>query len=97
MANTQEFFKRLGRRIREIREAKGWTGKQINERGFNPTQWQQIEAAYRTINISTLLNVCEVLEVDLKTVLSGLDDDGIYTAGPSDEDSADNKEPHPES
>lgn len=80
MANTQEFFKRLGQRIREIREAKGWTGKQINERGFNPTQWQQIEAAYRTINISTLLNVCEVLEVDLKTLLSGLDDDGIYTA-----------------
>lgn len=77
MPRTEEFFKRLGRRIREIREAKGWKQKQISERGFNPNQWQQIESGDRGMNISTLLNVCEVLQTDLKTLLAGLDE-GLY-------------------
>jgi len=77
MPRTEEFFKRLGRRVREIRDAKGWKQKQISERGFNPNQWQQIESGDRGINISTLLNVCEVLETDLKTLLADLDE-GIY-------------------
>jgi transcriptional regulator with XRE-family HTH domain len=76
MEDAEEFSKRLGVRIRNLRVARGWSLKHIDDRGFNGSHWQQIERAYRVFNVATLPKICEVLEIDLKTLLTGLNDEG---------------------
>lgn len=78
MANVPECATRIGERIRKLRDARGWTLDQIGERGFSPGTWQQIETASRQPNVGTLVRMCEVLEIDLFTLLKDLNADGIY-------------------
>jgi DNA-binding Xre family transcriptional regulator len=40
--------------------------------GFSARHWQQIEAG-RPITLTTLLRICEALDVRLTTILAGLD------------------------
>jgi DNA-binding Xre family transcriptional regulator len=40
--------------------------------GFSARHWQQVEAG-RPITLTTLLRVCEALEVRLTTILAGLE------------------------
>ena len=66
------FFERLGKRVREIRRKRGHSQEDMISFGFSARHWQQIEAG-RPITLTTLLRICDALDVRLSTVLHGLD------------------------
>jgi transcriptional regulator with XRE-family HTH domain len=76
--NQEKFFKALGQRIKELRRRKGYSQEDMISFGFSARHWQQIEAG-RPITVTTLLRICETLEVSLVRLLRGLDAD-IYEA-----------------
>lgn len=67
-----QFFRRLGKRVRELRQKRGHSQEDMISFGFSARHWQQIEAG-RPITLTTLLRICEALEVRLGRILSGLD------------------------
>jgi len=67
-----QFFERLGKRVREIRRKRGHSQEDMISFGFSARHWQQIEAG-RPITLTTLLRICDALDVRLSTVLRGLD------------------------
>ena len=64
----------MGQRIKEIRRKNGYSQEDMISFGFSARHWQQIEAG-RPITVTTLLRICEVLEVNLARLLRGLDAD----------------------
>lgn len=76
VVNQQRFFIRLGKRIRELRQARGYSQEDTISYGFSARHWQQIEAG-RPITVSTLLRVCAVLQTSVENLVRGLDA-GIY-------------------
>jgi len=74
-------MRRLGHRIRQFRGTCGWAGKEIMLKEFNRKQWQRLETGRQGASVATLLKVCEVLGVNLATLVDGLDD-GIYEERP---------------
>jgi transcriptional regulator with XRE-family HTH domain len=74
--NQEKFFKALGQRIKELRRKRGYSQEDMISFGFSARHWQQIEAG-RPITMTTLLRICETLEVSLVRLLRGLDAD-IY-------------------
>jgi transcriptional regulator with XRE-family HTH domain len=49
---------RIGRRIREVREAKGWTQQQLGESAnLDPATLSRIESGRRNITLSTLADL----------------------------------------
>jgi len=66
------FFRRLGKRVRELRRKRGHSQEDMISFGFSARHWQQIEAG-RPITLTTLLRICEALEARLTTILAGLD------------------------
>ncbi len=81
MAKTEEFFRRLGRRLREIRRDRGLSQESMILLGFSGKHWQQLEGG-RPVTVTTLLRVCEALDVDLASLLKDLDR-GIYATAAS--------------
>jgi transcriptional regulator with XRE-family HTH domain len=67
-----QFFRRLGKRVRELRRKRGRSQEDMISFGFSARHWQQIEAG-RPITLTTLLRICEALDVRLTTILAGLD------------------------
>jgi len=67
-----QFFRRLGKRVRELRRKRGHSQEDMISFGFSARHWQQIEAG-RPITLTTLLRICEALDVRLTTILAGLD------------------------
>jgi transcriptional regulator with XRE-family HTH domain len=67
-----QFFRRLGKRVRELRRKRGHSQEDMISFGFSARHWQQIEAG-RPITLTTLLRICEALDVRLTTMLAGLD------------------------
>ena len=72
MIDHAQFFKRLGKRVRELRRKRGHSQEDMISFGFSARHWQQIEAG-RPITLTTLLRICEALEVRLNIILAGLD------------------------
>ena len=66
-----DFFKSLGRRIRGLRENAGYSKQDMVSLGFSARHWQQIEAG-RPITVVTLLQICEILEIESDDLLRGL-------------------------
>ena len=66
-----DFFKSLGRRIRELRENAAYSKHDMVSLGFSARQWQQIEAG-RPITVVTLLRICEIFEIESDDLLRGL-------------------------
>ncbi len=81
MADTEEFFRRLGRRLREIRRERGLSQESMILLGFSGKHWQQLEGG-RPVTVTTLLRACEALDVNLATLLKDLDR-GIYATSAS--------------
>lgn len=73
VADLERFFKRLGSKLRNDR---GLSQEDMILYGFSGKHWQQLEAG-RPITMTTIVRVCEALEVDLASLLAGLDR-GIY-------------------
>jgi transcriptional regulator with XRE-family HTH domain len=67
-----KFFEALGQRIKELRRKRGHSQEDMISFGFSARHWQQIEAG-RPITVTTLLRICEALDVNLTRLLRGLD------------------------
>jgi transcriptional regulator with XRE-family HTH domain len=72
--DQEKFFTALGQRIKELRRKRGYSQEDMISFGFSARHWQQIEAG-RPITVTTLLRICEALEVNLVRLLRGLDAD----------------------
>jgi transcriptional regulator with XRE-family HTH domain len=70
------FFRRLGQRIKELRRKHGYSQEDMIGFGFSARHFQQLEAG-RPMTVTTLLRICEVLDVSLTQLLRGLDE-GVY-------------------
>jgi transcriptional regulator with XRE-family HTH domain len=77
VANQDQFFSALGTRVRELRKKRGFSQEDMLSFGFATRHWQQVEAG-RPITVTTLLRICEVFEVPMSKVVSGLDREGVY-------------------
>lgn len=71
MVDQAKFFCALGQRVRELRKKRGLSQEDMISFGFSARHWQQIEAG-RPITVSTLLRICEALEVRLVRLVRGL-------------------------
>ncbi len=58
--------------MKELRRKRGFSQEDMISFGFSARHWQQIEAG-RPITVSTLLRICEALDVNLVRLLRGLD------------------------
>jgi len=70
--DQEQFFKRLGQRVKALRRKRGYSQEDMISFGFSARHWQQIEAG-RPITVTTLLRICEALEVNLVRLVGGLD------------------------
>jgi transcriptional regulator with XRE-family HTH domain len=71
VADYQAFFQKLGARIRELRQNRGYSQEDMMSFGFSTRHWQQIEAG-RPITLTTLLRASEAFKVPLHMLLRGL-------------------------
>jgi len=71
VGNQEEFFRRLGLRIKELRKQAGYTQEDMISFGFSARHWQQIEAG-RPITLTTLLRISENLKTPPERLIKGL-------------------------
>lgn len=76
MPNQEKFFHALGTKVRELRKKHGYSQEDMISFGFSARHFQQIEAG-RPITVTTMLRLCEVLEVSMEKLVKGLDT-GVY-------------------
>jgi len=76
VADQERFFRALGTKVRELRKKRGYSQEDMISFGFSARHWQQIEAG-RPITVTTLLRICEVLEISMARLVRRLDH-GIY-------------------
>jgi transcriptional regulator with XRE-family HTH domain len=62
--------------VRELRKKHGYSQEDMISFGFSARHFQQIEAG-RPITVTTMLRLCEVLEVSMEKLVKGLDT-GVY-------------------
>ena len=74
--NQEKFFRALGTKVRELRKKHGYSQEDMISFGFSARHFQQIEAG-RPITVTTMLRLCEVLEIPVAKLVKGLDA-GIY-------------------
>jgi transcriptional regulator with XRE-family HTH domain len=73
----EQFFRALGKRVRELRKKRGLSQEDMLSFGFSTRHWQQIEAG-RPITVTTLLRICETFGISVERLVRGLDK-GIYS------------------
>jgi len=71
VGNQEEFFRRLGGRIRVLRKKAGYTQEDMISFGFSARHWQQIEAG-RPITLTTLLRISDNLKTPSEKLIRGL-------------------------
>jgi len=74
--NQEKFFHALGTKVRTLRKKHGYSQEDMISFGFSARHFQQIEAG-RPITVTTMLRLCEVLEIQVAKLVKGLDA-GIY-------------------
>ena len=65
------FFRRLGKRIRQLREQAGYSQEDMVAHGYSVRYWQKVEAG-KPITIRTLLRICRVFSTPMHEVVYGL-------------------------
>ena len=73
MARDDKLLKKLGYRLRTIREAKNWTLEATEEHGW--PNWQHINAienGKKDISVSTLNKLAKMYKVSMSEILSDL-------------------------
>jgi transcriptional regulator with XRE-family HTH domain len=71
MSDHSKFFVLLGKRVRELRKARGFTQEDMIAHDFSARHWQMIEAG-RPITLRTLLRISDVLSVKPEDLLAGI-------------------------
>jgi len=72
MVDQHKFFRRLGKRVRQLRLDHDYSQEDMISFGFSARHWQQIEAG-RPITVSTLLRICEAFKISVERLVRGLD------------------------
>jgi transcriptional regulator with XRE-family HTH domain len=63
----QKSLEKIGNNLRSIRLSKGLTMRDVAERcGMEENNYGRFERAQTNPTIKSLLNICEVLEIDIK-------------------------------
>jgi len=68
----EEFFRRLGGRLRAVRLERGWAQEDLIEYGFSARHYQQIEAG-RALTLKTLARLCLAFHVKLANLVRSLE------------------------
>jgi transcriptional regulator with XRE-family HTH domain len=72
-SQDKKFLKLLGVRIRELREARGWTLEETEEHGW--PSWrhlQRIETGHKNVTITTLKRVSHTIGISISELLKDL-------------------------
>ena len=72
MEKQEQFFRTLGRRIRDLRKKHGYSQEDMISFGFSARHWQQIETG-RPITMTTLLRICTVFKTPMWRIVRGID------------------------
>jgi len=75
VGNQEEFFRRLGARIKALRQKAGYSQEDMISFGFSARHWQQIEAG-RPITLTTLLRIADTFKTAPEKIIKSL-----YTVG----------------
>jgi len=78
--DVAQFFKRLGARIRQLREKAHYSQEDMISHGFSVRYWQKIEAG-KPITLRTLLRICRLFSAPMHEVVRGLDEPGGERSG----------------
>ncbi|MCB0378725.1 MAG: helix-turn-helix transcriptional regulator [Bdellovibrionales bacterium] len=63
----------IGKNMKEVRDLRGWTLEEIEERGFkNWTHYKALESGKKNMNLTTFLLACAVLDTTPNRLLKGL-------------------------
>jgi hypothetical protein len=69
---TKRFIKKFGQRVRSIRNDRGWTLEECEEKGYpNWRHLQEIEAG-KNFNLTTLLRLAELFGMEPSELLKGI-------------------------
>jgi transcriptional regulator with XRE-family HTH domain len=71
--DQEEFFRRLGKRVKNLRLDAKKTQEDMISEGFSARHWQQIESG-RSITVSTALRICKTFGVRMGDLFKDLDD-----------------------
>ena len=66
-----EFFKELGRRLRALREERGYTQEDMINFDFSARHWQGMEHG-RPMTATTLVRVCIAFAITIESLVTGL-------------------------
>lgn len=69
---SQQFLKRLGLRLREIRLAKGWTLEETEEHGWSDWKHLQKIESGKNVTIVSLYRLAKVYRIELSELFNGL-------------------------
>ncbi len=68
----ESFLRELGRRVKKLRNERGWTHRRmIAEFGFHQNQLQRIERG-EPVSVQSLLKLCGTFDLTLEELLKGL-------------------------
>jgi transcriptional regulator with XRE-family HTH domain len=64
-------LRRLGLRIRQVREARGLTlDRASSAAGIDLSHWQRIEAAQKNVTVGTLVKIASALDLDVEELFA---------------------------
>jgi len=66
-----EFFAELGKKLRALREERGYSQEDMISLDFSARHWQGMERG-RPMTAATLVRICLSFEISLETLVKGL-------------------------
>lgn len=70
LGDPDDLARRVGRRVRALRKARGLGEAEIEARLFNFKYFQRIEAGQVNLTLRTLERLAEILETDVRALLT---------------------------
>ena len=67
-AEFERYCERFGRRVRQLRDKRGWTQEDMIDHGFSLRHYQRIEAG-RSVTLRTIWKLAGALGVDPRELL----------------------------
>lgn len=69
---TEKFLKKLGQRLRQIRQEKGWTLEETEEHGWPSWRHLQKIEAGKNVTLATLFKISQVYKVNISDLFKEL-------------------------
>lgn len=68
-----KFFKKLGARIRELRQNAGCSQEDMISHGYSVRYWQKVESG-KPITLRTLYRICHLFSAPMSDIVRDIDD-----------------------